>query len=158
MGVAYDIVRSMRKLRREARQALGVRRLEIERTHVPAGKGDAWISIWHARTWDLLERLEKAYVVDPRQMRRSLDVWTDYPLEGIDAPNEMAPVRACKVISYSRDDGRCQIESNDISGTHVVKQGYLYRRAGRLGAVPTLPDLELFALNRPARRLDTSAA
>jgi hypothetical protein len=60
--------------------------------------------------------------------------WTDYPITQMgDIPNELAPIRSCRVLAYDGDkyvkillDGQIKAE---------IKAGYVYDVPGRVGEV-----------------------
>lgn len=81
----------------------------------------------------------------------TLQAWTDYPFTELgDIPNQKAPVRRIRVLSY---DGNkyCKI---DVEGKYLtegkyttifkeqllteIKAGYIYQSPGRLGEVPCI--------------------
>lgn len=71
------------------------------------------------------------------QRREVVKAWTDYPIESLgDKPGKLAPVRRCFVVNY---DGNkyCDIA---VQGVFFpgVKRGYIYKRQGRSGEVPSL--------------------
>ena len=79
-------------------------------------------------------------------MKKALYGWTDYPfIELGEADGEAAPVRAVKAIAY---DGNkyCKVEVCGVLSE--IKAGYLYRRKGRCGNVPTFAYSALRAIER----------
>ena len=59
--------------------------------------------------------------------------WTDYPfIELGDAPNQVAPIRRVKVLSYDGDK-YAQVEAIGTGATSKIKAGYLYRQPARRG-------------------------
>lgn len=79
----------------------------------------------------------------------TLQAWTDYPfIELGDTPNQKAPVRRIRVLSYDGDK-YCKI---DVEGKYLteqkyttiikeqllteIKSGYIYQSPGRYGEVP----------------------
>lgn len=67
--------------------------------------------------------------------------FTDYPITELgDTPNEIAPIRKCRVLSY---DGNkyCQVVVGTT--TKEIKAGYLYLLPGRYGEVPPINPEEL---------------
>lgn len=81
---------------------------------------------------------------------QQLNAWTDYPIAELGDPSGLrAPVRACLVLSY---DGNkyCRISVEGV--TTEVKAGYLYRRPGRSGEVPTVRYQDILKLQPGYRR------
>jgi hypothetical protein len=67
-----------------------------------------------------------------------IDAFTDYPIESFgDVPNEIAPIRKCKILTYDRNK-YCDVmvyqvdEDGDLRG-HITsfKSGYLYKNEAR---------------------------
>ena len=59
--------------------------------------------------------------------------WTDYPfIELGDAPNQVAPIRRVKVLSYDGDK-YAWVEAIGTGAKSEIKAGYLYRQSARPG-------------------------
>lgn len=162
MGVAYGLVKNMRRFKREVRLALNRRRITIERRHVGTQSASSfWLDVWQAGAWDLLERLEAEaiYQRNPLQAPHSLDGWTDQPLPGIDAPGKRAPVRACKILAWSVGEaGRGEVAVVGYREILPIRSAYLYKTPGRHGKATPFSELELFALPRRRDWLSQHAA
>lgn len=65
-----------------------------------------------------------------------MKAYTDYPFESLgDAPSERAPIREIKVISY---DGNKYCSILVEGKMENIKGGYIYKRRGYCGDIPSL--------------------
>ena len=73
-----------------------------------------------------------------------LDAWTDYPIIPLgDESGKIAPVRACKILSYDRNK-YCRVEVDGV--IEEIKRCYLYSKPGRVGEVKVVSDKKLETL------------
>ena len=65
-----------------------------------------------------------------------MNYWTDYPFTSLgDKPYVEAPIRKCQLVSYDGD----KYVTIAIGGTrYSIKAGYVYRKPGRCGDVPSV--------------------
>lgn len=84
-----------------------------------------------------------------------MKAYTDYPLDGIDPPNQIAPIREVEPLFY---DGDKYVTVLFEGRRHTFKAGYLYSKPGRCGGPPNFdvsqlsfpPEIDQDATESPA--------